>query len=76
MWTGFGKRREPNTDLAIRAGEFALTFSRGSMNIQEAYRLHYGLGEDYLRQGNNRDAWRHLLTAASAAAGSGIDGDG
>jgi tetratricopeptide (TPR) repeat protein len=53
-----------STDLAIRAAEFALRYSRGAMTIQDAYRLHYSLGEDYLRQNKTRDAWRHLLSAA------------
>lgn len=50
--------------LAIRAAQLSLKYSRQAITVQDVYRLHRILGEQYLEQNELQQAWTHLLSAA------------
>lgn len=50
--------------LAIRAAQLALKYSRQAITVQDVYRLHRILGEQYLEENDLQLAWTHLLSAA------------
>jgi len=52
------------TDAAIKAAKLSLEHSRQALTVQEVYRLHRILGEQYLLIDELDPAWRHFMSAA------------
>jgi tetratricopeptide (TPR) repeat protein len=52
------------TELTIRAAKQALTHARGAITVQDVYRIHRILGEQYIDLNDLDQAWRHLMSAA------------
>ncbi len=51
-------------DAAVKVGEFGVEGGRDDRYPEAIHELHSALGAMLLEQGEGRDAWRHLLSAA------------
>jgi tetratricopeptide (TPR) repeat protein len=63
-WVDIFKTLPGRDDLVVSAAKLGLTYSRGAITVQSVYRLHNTLGEQYLRQGDLDQAWKHFLSSA------------
>ncbi|MHC4954335.1 MAG: tetratricopeptide repeat protein [Planctomycetota bacterium] len=51
-------------DLVLVAGKLGLPTGRKDRDAQAVYKLHSRMGAVYFIEGNRKEAWRHLLSAA------------
>lgn len=50
-------------ETTINAALLALKYSRQATTVQDVYRLHRILGEQYLQMDNLQEAWKHFMSA-------------